>query len=129
MLHLSLARRLRAIPADQLIERAVLVALVLAGVVAISPNVADPDLWGHVQYGRDLLAHGLPEKTTYSYIAQDQPWINHENLMEVALALGADFLGPIGLVAAKMLAGLALLLVVLHTCRKQQASLLATSII
>ena len=24
--------------------------------VALSLNVADPDLWGHVQYGRDALA-------------------------------------------------------------------------
>jgi hypothetical protein len=129
MLRRALTLRLRSLSGQELLQRAVLVAIVLASVVAISPNVADPDLWGHVQYGRDLLSHGLPEKTTYSYLAQDQAWINHENLMEIALALGAIYLGPLGLVAAKMLAGLALLLVVLHTCRKQQAGLLATAIV
>lgn len=123
------AFRIPALRNDRLLEKAVLLAVVLAGVVAISPNVADPDLWGHVQYGRDLLRDGLATKTTYSYVAQDQPWINHENVMEVALALGADYLGPLGLVFAKMLAGLILLLAVLHACRKQGAGLLASALI
>jgi len=122
-------QRLRRVAPEQLFEHAVLVAVVLAGVVAMSPNVADPDLWGHVQYGRDLLAHGLPATTTYSYVAQEVSWINHENLMEALLALGADWLGPLGLVAAKMLAGLALLLVVLRTCRRQNVGLLPTCLI
>jgi hypothetical protein len=121
--------RLRSSRADQWLHCGLLAAVVAAGVVAISPNVADPDLWGHVQYGRDLLQRGLITRTTYSYAAADQPWINHENVMEVALALGADYLGPLGLIAAKMLAGLALLLAVLHACRRQGAGLTATSLI
>src|SRR5678815_5695212 len=54
-------------------DRGVLLAVVLAGGVALSLNLADPDLWGHVQYGRDVLNHGLPATTTYSYIAAGYP--------------------------------------------------------
>ena len=129
MLTPSLPLKLRALTAEQLVERAVLAAVVLAGVVAISPNVADPDLWGHVQYGRDYLRSGLPLKTTYSYLAHDQEWINHENLMELALALGADYLGPVGMIVAKMLGGLGMLLLVLHFCRRQGAGLIASALI
>lgn len=129
MLTPFLSLRLRALSKEQLLEGAILTAILLAGVVAISPNLADPDLWGHVQYGRDFLRQGLPDKTTYSYVAQDQKWINHENLMEVGLALGADYLGPLGMIAAKMLGGLALLLFVLHFSRKQGCGLIVNSLI
>ena len=110
-------------------EIALLLAIVLAGAVAISPNVADPDLWGHVQYGRDTLQYGLAKTTTYSYIAPHETWINHENLMEIALAWGADTLGPLGLVAIKLLAGAGLLLVLLVQMRRQNLALLTTAIL
>jgi hypothetical protein len=109
-------------------ERGMLLAIVLAGAVAISPNVADPDLWGHVQYGRDTLQYGLAHHTTYSYIAQQEEWINHENLAEIVLAVVADTLGPFGLLAFKLLAGIGLLLLVLAQARKQQASLLTCTV-
>jgi hypothetical protein len=73
------------------LDRGVVAAVLLASAVALSLNVADPDLWGHVQYGRDALAHGLPVTTTYSYVAHNQRWINHEILAEYALAIGADW--------------------------------------
>ena len=129
MLNAALPLRPYSPTADLWLERAVLAAVVLASVVAISSNVADPDLWGHVQYGRDVLEHGLATKTTYSYLAPDYPWVNHENVMEVALAWGADVLGPLGLVIAKMLAGLAVLLTILYACRRQGAGLIASSLI
>ena len=77
----------------------------LACGVALSLNVADPDLWGHVQYGRDALAHGLPATTTYSYIAEGYPWINHEIVAEYALAIGADWLGGPGLLSSSACSG------------------------
>jgi hypothetical protein len=87
-------------------HRGLWAAILLAAGVAISPSLADPDLWGHVQYGRDVLASGrLPETTTYSFIAEGYPWINHENIAELALALGADTIGPVGLLVVKCLLG------------------------
>ena len=71
--------------------------------------MADPDLWGHVQYGRDALAHGLPATTTYSYVAEGYPWINHEILAEYALAIVADSLGGPGLLMIKCLLGVAVI--------------------
>jgi len=50
----------------QWLDRGIVVAVILASAVALSLNVADPDLWGHVQYGRDALHHGLSATTTYS---------------------------------------------------------------
>ena len=81
----------------------------LSSAVALSLNVADPDLWGHVQYGRDAIAHGLPATTTYSYVAKGYPWINHEIVAEYALAIIADGLGGPGLLIIKCLLGVAVI--------------------
>lgn len=44
----------------------------------------DPDLWGHLFFGREILETGkLPLQNLYSYTAPDHPWINHEWLAEV----------------------------------------------
>ncbi|HAY78968.1 MAG TPA: hypothetical protein DCY79_04105, partial [Planctomycetaceae bacterium] len=71
-------------------ERGIFVATLMVCAIALAPNVADVDLWGHVQYGRDLLRDGLPATTTYSFTAEGYRWINHENLSEILLAVGAD---------------------------------------
>src|SRR5204862_223253 len=85
-------------PAERL-RRALLVALLLAGVLVFATiDRADPDLWGHVRYGQDVLASGhLPATATYTYTAASQPWINHENLSEIAFAFVADHAGGTGL--------------------------------
>ncbi len=92
-----------------LLERGMLILVLLCCGVALSKNYADPDLWGHVTYGRDLLRHGLPATTTYSYTAEGHRWINHENLSEILLALGSDILGPRGLLLLKFGLGLIIL--------------------
>jgi hypothetical protein len=106
------------------IDRGVMTAVVLACGVALSLNVADPDLWGHVQYGRDALFHGLPATTTYSYIAEGYPWINHEIVAEYALALGADWLGGPGLLIVKCLLGLAIIAAIMFRAWRQGATLI-----
>lgn len=62
-------------------------ALYLIGVLAlVAQTRADPDLWGHVRFGQDILASGsIPRTASYSFTA-DQPWVNHEWLAEVAMA-------------------------------------------
>lgn len=48
---------------------------------------ADPDLWGHVRFGQDILSAGaIPREPSYSFTA-DQPWVNHEWLAEAIMAL------------------------------------------
>ena len=88
------------------LDRAVLCATLLTCAIALAPNVPDPDLWGHVQYGRDWLTQGFHTTTTYSFTAKGYRWVNHENLAELIVALGMDALGPIGMLIAKCLAGL-----------------------
>jgi hypothetical protein len=47
---------------------------------------ADPDLWGHLRFGLDVLGGaGLPSVDPYSF-TQDVPWINHEWLSEAIFA-------------------------------------------
>jgi hypothetical protein len=106
------------------LDRGIVVAVVLACGVALSINIVDPDLWGHVQYGRDALQHGLPITTTYSYLAEGYPWINHEILAEYALAIGNDWFGGAGLLAFKCVLGMALVSWMLYRAFQQGVSLI-----
>ena len=68
-----------------------------------SYTVADPDLWGHVRFGLDILASGsVAQQDVYSYRTGSQPWINHEWLSEVIFATVYDAGGPAGLIAFKL---------------------------
>ena len=71
--------------------------LLLSVLFLISGTTGDPDLWGHVRFGQDMLNHWsirLPD--TYSFTS-DQTWINHEWLAELLMAAAFDQLGPVGL--------------------------------
>jgi hypothetical protein len=90
-------------------ETAVFVVLLLVAGVALSRNQPDPDFWGHVRYGQDMLAGGLPRTTTYSYlVGNDYPWVNHEIISELLLAAGIATIGPTGLLGVKCWLGVAL---------------------
>ncbi len=94
--------------AGVVILRCVLFAALLAG---LSRTWADPDLWGHVRFGRDILAGGIPHVDPYSFTS-DIPWVNHEWLAEVAMDLVWTAAGAPGLILLKMgLIGAALLFV------------------
>ena len=108
-------------------DRGVLLAVILGASVALSFNVADPDLWGHIQYGRDALTSGLPATTTYSYIAEGYPWINHEILAELALAAANDTLGGTGLLLLKATLGIGVLAIFVWAAVRQRTGLLATA--
>ena len=65
-------------------------------VVADAGRWADPDLWGHLVFGRLILTHGhLPPRDIYSYSATGLPWHDHEWLSEVVLALCWSGLGVV----------------------------------
>jgi hypothetical protein len=77
----------------------IIVGLILAP--ALVRTVADPDLWGNVRFGLDMLTtHTLPGVDPYSF-TQDVPWINHEWLSELIMAAAYRAAGPTGLVALK----------------------------
>ena len=72
-------------------------ALVLSAAVLVSSTTADPDLWGHVRFGQDIVAMGaLHDADPYSFTS-DRPWVNHEWLAEVMMALAYETAGSTGL--------------------------------
>src|SRR5678815_715201 len=80
-----------------------LVVLVLAIICFVAARTqADPDLWGHVRFGQDILAGGVPALDHYSYLTGDQPWINHELLPEILFGAVFGLLGVPGLVGLKV---------------------------
>ena len=68
---------------------------------AILKTIADPDLWGHVRFGLDILRdRALPAVDPYSF-TQDVPWVNHEWLSEVAMGAAYAAAGSFGLMLLK----------------------------
>ena len=87
-----------------------LVLLVVA--VADAVQYADTDIWGHVRFGQIMLATGHLIRTEgFSYSAPGRPWIDHEWLSEVVMALFYNAMGVVGLKLMKFLcAGATMLL-------------------
>ncbi|WP_425613885.1 hypothetical protein NA78x_003729 [Anatilimnocola sp. NA78] len=106
------------------IDRGLLLAVLIACGCSLSLNVADPDLWGHIQYGRDCWRNGLPATTTYSYIAEGYRWVNHELVAEFALFAVNDTFGGPGLLIAKVLLGWLVIGLIMRAAWKQGASLM-----
>ena len=68
--------------------------IIIGAVVApfVFRTQADPDLWGHVRFGLDILTtHSFSRVDPYSF-TQDIPWVNHEWLSELLMG-GAYRLG------------------------------------
>jgi hypothetical protein len=61
----------------------------------------DPDLWGHVRFGLDILRDAsIPPSDPYSFTS-DRVWVNHEWLAEVITADAFRLAGNPGLIALK----------------------------
>ncbi len=71
-------------------------------VVVIAKTKADPDLWGHLRFGGDILRAGLPQTDPYSFTS-DIPWINHEWLAEIVMYAAWTAGSGAGLIALKVL--------------------------
>jgi hypothetical protein len=93
----------RRLPSSIATEAILRVAVWSAFLVVISFTSADPDLWGHVRFGADILRNGnIHQVDTYSF-ASDRPWINHEWAAEVLYAWAFATAGNAGLVSLKLL--------------------------
>jgi hypothetical protein len=72
--------------------------VLFAIVIADFRQFSDPDLWGHVLFGRELLANGsLPFNNPWSYSAPGFHWLHHEWLSEVLMGWIFDHYGVFGL--------------------------------
>jgi hypothetical protein len=108
-----------------------LVLLAVAmGVYLFAPTEADPDLWGHVRFGLDLLDTGhIVRPDIYSYMSGDVPWINHEWLSEAMMAMAFRTAGASGLIAIKLAVGLSVAALLVWHLRRAGVSLLAAFLI
>ena len=74
--------------------------MLLAVVVLVvsAKDIAEPDIWWHLQNARHLLAtHSFPSTDTYSFTAAGSPWLDHEWLSEIPFYLGFRAAGLQGL--------------------------------
>ena len=63
---------------------------------------SDPDLWGHLRFGLDILRdHRLPTVDPYSF-TQDVSWVNHEWLHELISASTYHVGGVAGMILLKV---------------------------
>lgn len=68
---------------------------------------ADPDLWGHIKFGKDLwISKAIHHLDIYSYTAYGREWINHEWLSEILMYMAYNIAGSPGLLIGKLLIGL-----------------------
>lgn len=82
-------------------------------------NDADNDLWGHVLFGRHVLALGHPPHTDpYAYTTAGARWIDHEWLAQAGMAAMFDAFGNPGLLLLKFLGGAATFALVMHGVRR-----------
>jgi hypothetical protein len=82
-----------------LLLRLALGAIVLA---VLTHTRADPDLFGHVRFGQDVVnARAVHAFDPYSF-ASDRAWINHEWLSEAAMYVAYAWGGNGGLVGLKL---------------------------
>lgn len=105
--------------------RAIVLLLTLVAANLLAWRTVEPDLWGHIQYGEDWLHAGrMPRTATHTYSTPDHPWVNHENLFELAVAIGQRTVGGLGLMIFKCLAGLWLLRAMVRTAQGRGVSTL-----
>ena len=94
--------RQRAISPVISAEALLRVALWSILIAAAAYTTTDPDLWGHVRFGLDMLGRsGIPVSDPYSFTS-DRPWINHEWLAEIVMAAAYRFGGDLSLILLKL---------------------------
>jgi hypothetical protein len=119
------AARLRAIARRSLLSYSP--ALVLVAIMVVdSSRIADPDLWGHLRFGGEMLrTHHLALRDPYAYSAAGRPWVSHEWLSEVLLAYFYGALGVFGLNLLKLACSAALVVLLALALAETGASTLA----
>jgi len=101
-------------PLDQALNIAVIVVFIVTALIISFVTIADPDLWGHLRFGLDILHTGqIPIADPYSYVNHGVKWINHEWLFELTMAIFYKFLGIYGLIILKGILVLSVVLLLL----------------
>ena len=96
------------------------VALWCVLLAAVTRTSADPDLWGNVRFGLDILRDGaIPHTDTYSFTT-DRAWVNHEWLSEVLIGHAFRAGGDVGLILLKLAAVGSIVLLLWLTLRRER---------
>lgn len=81
-------RLLKKITPEQVWNFGIILLVISTTITLLSKTIADPDLWGHLRFGLDILeTREISQVDPYSYLTGGQRWINHEWLSEVFFAL------------------------------------------
>lgn len=100
------------------VRRLALLSMGAIAVAAVTYTRADPDLWGHVRFGADIVnARSVHLADRYSF-SSDRAWTNHEWLAEVLMYGAYRVAGGAGLIALKLLLVVAMLAGVAMALRK-----------
>lgn len=81
--------------------RVALWSILLAGA---AHTMTDPDLWGHVRFGLDMLRDGSIARVDVYSFTSDRSWVNHEWLAEIVMAGAYRLAGDVGLILLKLVA-------------------------
>jgi len=96
------------------------VALWCVLLAAVTHTSADPDLWGNVRFGLDILRDGsIPHTDSYSFTT-DRAWVNHEWLSEVLIGHAFRAAGDVGLILLKLAAVGSIVLLLWLTLRRER---------
>jgi hypothetical protein len=81
-------------------------ALIAAIIAVWHKRQADPDLWGHLRYGRFFAEHGIGDLTDpFAYTSTGQEWLAHEWLAQWLLWQAYALGGALGLIGLKCVLG------------------------
>ncbi|QDS92039.1 hypothetical protein FF011L_07750 [Roseimaritima multifibrata] len=115
--------------ANRWLHYGILVLLALAVANLLAWRSIEPDLWGHIQYGEDWIHAGaMPTTASHTYSTPDHPWVNHENLFELAVAVGQRTLGGLGLMVLKCAAGLWLLWLMIRSAAAHDVPMVVAAV-
>jgi hypothetical protein len=91
---------------------------------------ADPDLWGHILFGKEIFLTGsIPRMDPYSYTAFGHAWINHEWVSEILMWVVFNSFGSPGLLIGKMFIGIIVVSVISIICFDRKVSYLSYGIV
>lgn len=90
-----------------LMRSALLAFVWILALYQFSETTVDPDLWGHVAFGQQMLkAHAIERADIYSWTVNGQPFVNHEYGADLILGSMHLLLGGSGLLLLKVAVGL-----------------------
>jgi len=111
------------------LHNGILLLLTLVAANLLAWRSIEPDLWGHIQYGEDWIHGGtMPTTASHTYSSPNQPWVNHENLFELAVAFGQRTIGGYGMMIFKCLSGLWLLWMMVRNASRLAVPAIAAAV-